>query len=151
MAGPLDKVLHPYDQKKVVDTIAAAERLSAGEIAVHVEGRVPGGDPIKRGQMLLTKLGVTRTRERNGVLIYAAVRDRRFAIIADSGINEPPNSPVWQEANHRMTIAFRRGAFGDGLCEGIKSVGRQLAQRFPRQADDKNEVSNDITTDETAL
>lgn len=149
--GPLDKVLHPYDQKKVVDTIGLSERLSSAEIAVHVEGRVPGGDPVKRGTTLLTKLGITRTRERNGVLIYAAVRDRRFAIIADQGVAEPPESKFWDEAMQRMTIAFRRGAFGDGLCECVKSVGRQLAKKFPRQSDDKNEVSNDITTDETAL
>ena len=151
MAGPLDKVLHPYDQKRVVEAIGAAERLSSGEIAVHVEGRVPGGDPIKRGTELLTKLGITRTRERNGVLLYAAVRDRRFAIVADQGIGEPPTSKFWEEAMHRMTIAFRGGRFGDGLCEGIKSVGRALSKKFPRQSDDKNEVSNEITTDENAL
>jgi uncharacterized membrane protein len=151
MSGPLDKVLHPYEQKKVVETIGQAERMSCGEIAVHVEGRVPGGDPIKRGQALIQKLGITRTRERNAVLIYAAVRDRRFAIIADTGVNEDPTSKVWDEALKRMTIAFRGGRFGDGICEGVKSVGRELAKKFPRQSDDTNEVSNEITTDETAL
>ncbi len=151
MSGPLDKVLHPFDQKKVVEAIGLAERLSSAEIAVHVEGRVPQGDAVKRGTALLTKLGITRTRERNGLLVYAAVWDRAFAIVADTGIGEPPQSPFWQEANYRMTIAFRRGAYGVGLVEGIRSVGRQLATRFPRQTDDKNEISNEITTDEAAL
>lgn len=151
MGTPLDKVLHPYDQKRVVSTIGLAERLSCGEIAVHVEGRVPGGNPIKRGQDLIQKLGITRTRERNAVLIYAAVRDRRFAVIADQGVGEAPESAYWDEAMQRMTIAFRGGRFGDGLCEAVKSVGKQLAKKFPRQSDDTNEVSNEITTDETAL
>jgi uncharacterized membrane protein len=147
MGIPLDKVLHPYDQKRVVETIGAAERLSAGEICVHVEGRCPGNDPVKRATKLLSELGVTRTRERNGVLIYAAVRDRRFAVVGDVGVNEDPSSPFWAEALNRMTVAFRRGAFGDGICGAIKSVGAQLAKRFPRAPDDKNEVSNEITTD----
>src|SRR5260221_8107536 len=106
MPGPLDKVLHPYDQKRVVDAIGAAERFSAGEIAVHVEGRCPGNDPNKRANTLLTKLGVTRTRERNGVLIYVAVRDRRFAIIGDVGVNA--DAQFWSEASQRLTIAFRK-------------------------------------------
>src|SRR5258706_9744320 len=144
MSGPLDKVLHPYDQKRVVDAIGAAERLSAGEICVHVEGRCPGNDPIKRATTLLTKLGVTRTRERNGVLIYVAVRDRRFAVVGDVGINA--DAQFWAEAMQRLTAAFRKGAFGEGICGAIKSVGTQLAKKFPRQADDKNEVSNEITT-----
>ena len=151
MGTPLDKVLHPYDQKRVVDTIGLAERMSCGEIAVHVEGRVPGGNPVKRGQELIQKLGITRTRERNAVLIYAAVRDRRFAIIPDQGVGEAPESPYWDEAMVRLTIAFRGGRFGDGLCEAVKSVGKQLAKKFPRQSDDTNEVSNEITTDEAAL
>jgi uncharacterized membrane protein len=145
----LDKVLHPYDQKRVVDAIGAAERLSAGEICVHVEGRCPGNDPLKRATTLLTKLGVTRTRERNGVLIYVAVRDRRFSVVGDVGINA--DDQFWNEAMQRLTVAFRKGAFGDGICGAIKSVGVQLSKKFPRQPDDKNEVSNEITTDETAL
>jgi len=151
MGIPLDKVLHPYDQKRVVEAIAAAERLSAGEICVHVEGRCPGNDPVKRATTLLTKLGVTRTRDRNGVLVYAAVRDRRFAVIGDVGIGEEPSSAFWAEALQRMTVAFRRGAFGDGLCGAVKSVGLQLSKRFPRAPDDKNEVSNEITTDESTF
>jgi uncharacterized membrane protein len=151
MGIPLDKVLHPYDQKRVVDSIAAAERLSAGEICVHVEGKCPGNDPVKRATALLSKLGVTRTRERNGVLVYAAVRDRRFAVVGDVGIGEEANSPFWEEALQRMTVAFRRGAFGDGICGAVKSVGFQLSKRFPRQPDDKNEVSNEITTDESTF
>ena len=37
MAGPLDKVLHPTDQTKIVDAIRNAERVTSGEIKVHVE------------------------------------------------------------------------------------------------------------------
>jgi len=149
MPGPLDKVIHPIEQKRIVNAIAAAERMCSGEIAVHIEGRCPTNDPLKRAQDLFPKLGITRTRERNGVLIYVAARERRFAIIGDVGINEEPTSKFWDEAKQRMTFALRRGAVGEGVCNAIQSVGVQMGKRFPRQADDKNELDNEITTDET--
>jgi len=140
MAGPLDKVLHPTDQQRIIGAIKSAERLTSGEIKVHVEGKCPGGDP--------PKLGLTRTRERNGVLIYVATRDRRFSILGDTGVHEDVGSQFWAEAVQRMTIAFRRGAFGDGIVGAIQSVAPRMAKKFPRKAEDKNEIDNDITTDE---
>jgi uncharacterized membrane protein len=148
MAGPLDKVIHPIDQKRIMEAIASAERMCSGEIMVHIEGRCPHGDPQKRVEELVPKLGVTRTRERNAVLVYAATRDRRFAFHADIGIGEEPSSRFWDDARQRMTLAFRRGAFGDGLCSAILTIGAQLGKRFPRQSDDKNELENEISTDE---
>lgn len=148
MAGALDKVIHPIDQKRIVAAIAAAERMCGGEIAVHVEGRCPTPDPQKRAGELFPKLGLTRTRDRNAVLIYVATRDRRFAIHGDVGIGEDPASKFWDEAKQRMTFAFRRGAFGDGVVSAIQTLGQQLGKRFPRAADDKNELDNEITTDE---
>lgn len=148
MAGPLDKVLHPTDQTRIVDAIKAAERLTSGEIKVHVEGRCPAPDPMKRAQELFAKLGLTRTKERNGVLIYVAVRDRRFTILGDAGIHEEVGSQFWAEAVERMSIAFRRGAFGEGIVSAIQAVAPRLAHRFPRKPDDKNELDDDISTDE---
>jgi uncharacterized membrane protein len=150
MAGPLDKVLHPADQARVVEAIKAAERLTSGEIKVHVEGRCPGGDPLKRAQELFPKLGLTRTKERNAVLFYIATRDRRFCVLGDSGIHEEVGSQFWSEAVQRMTIAFRRGAFGDGIVGAIQSVAQRMQKRFPRKSDDRNEIDNDISTDESA-
>lgn len=150
MAGALDKVLHPADQARIIEAIKAAERLTSGEVKVHVEGRCPGGDPLKRAQELFTRLGLTRTKERNAVLLYIATRDRRFSILGDSGIHEEVGSQFWAEAVQRMTIAFRRGAFGDGIVGAIQSVAGRMQKRFPRKSDDRNEIDNDISTDETA-
>src|SRR5688572_24614246 len=115
MAGPLDKVIHPKEQLRILEAIRNAERLTGGELKVHIEGRCPVPDPVKRAQELFSKLGVTRTKDRNGVLVYVATRERRFAIIGDQGIGEDPSSPYWEDARQKMTIAFRRGAYGDGI------------------------------------
>ena len=149
MAGALDKVIHPTDQQKIVDAIRAAERTTAGEIKVHVEQRCPGGDPLKRATDLFARLGLTKTRDRNAVLIYVATRDRKFAILGDKGIHEEVGSAFWAEAAQRMKVAFARGAFGEGIAGAVQSVGQRLAAKFPRKSDDVNEIDNEITTDET--
>jgi uncharacterized membrane protein len=145
----LDKVLHPTDQTKIVDSIRAAERLTSGEVKVHVEQHCRGGDPYKRATDLFRRLGLTRTKERNAVLIYVATLDRRFAILGDSGIHEDVGAAFWAEAAQRMKVAFARGAYGEGISGAVQSVGQRLAKKFPRKADDVNEIDNEISTDET--
>jgi uncharacterized membrane protein len=147
MAGPLDKVIHPKEQQRILDAIHNAERLTSGELKVHVEGRCPS-DPPKRAQELFGKLGLTRTKERNGVLLYVATRERRFHILGDQGIGEDSSSAFWDEARNRMTIAFRRGAYGDGIVGAIHAIAERMARRFPRGVGDKNEIDNEISTDE---
>jgi uncharacterized membrane protein len=149
MPGILDKVLHPTDQTKIIDAIRAAERNTSGEVKVHVEARCPGGDPYQRAVVLFQRLGLTKTKERNAVLIYVATRDRKFSILGDSGIHEEVGSAFWSDAVQRMRVAFARGAFGEGIAGAVQSVGSRLAKKFPRQVDDVNEIDNEITTDDT--
>ena len=149
MVGALDKVIHPTDQQKIVDAIRAAERVTSGEVKVHIEQRCPGGDPYKRAVDQFARLGLTKTKDRNAVLIYVATRDRKFAILGDKGIHEEVGSAFWAEAAQRMKVAFARGAFGEGIAGAIQSVGQRMAAKFPRKADDVNEIDNEITTDET--
>jgi uncharacterized membrane protein len=141
--------LHPIDQQKVVDAIRAAERVTSGEIKVHVEARCPGGDPYKRAVDLFARLGLTHTRDRNAVLIYIALRDRRLSILGDKGIHEEVGSAFWADAIQRMNVAFARGAFGEGIAGAVQSVGQRLAKKFPHKADDVNEIENEISTEDT--
>src|SRR5690349_18751477 len=102
----LDQLLPETDQSRVVEAIQAAERGTSGEIKVHVEARCPGGDAMKRAELLFQKLGLHQTRERNGVLIYVALGDRKFALRGDQGIHEAVGSPFWAEAAAAMKDAF---------------------------------------------
>ncbi|MDB4971195.1 MAG: hypothetical protein JWN44_6884 [Myxococcales bacterium] len=149
MSGRLDKVLHPSDQEKIVDAIRAAERVTAGELKVHVEARCAGGDAYKRAADLFGRLGLTKTKDRNAVLIYVATRDRKFSILGDTGIHEEVGAAFWAEAVQRMKVAFARGAFGEGIAGAVQSIGQRMAKKFPRKPDDVNEIDNEITTDDT--
>jgi uncharacterized membrane protein len=141
----LDRLLSKADQERVVAAIRAAEKQTSGEIKVHVEGRCPG-KPWPRALALFAQLGLDKTRERNAVLIYVAVRSKKFALLGDSGIHEEVGSAFWSEAAGRMQGAFRRGAIGDGLVGAVEAIGARLAQKFPPRSDDQNEISDDISS-----
>ena len=142
---------HPHhffareEKKRIAQAIAAAEAKTSGEIRVHVEAE-SGGDPVARAQEVFARLGMDRTAARNGVLIYLAVRERRFAIIGDSGIDKVVPPGFWEETKEVMAGYFRKGKFVAGVAHGIESAGMHLAEYFPRRADDVNELTDEIST-----
>jgi uncharacterized membrane protein len=132
------------DKDRLLAAIQAAERLTSGEIRIHVESGA-GGDPIRRAAGVFEELGMTRTQLRNGVLIYLAVKDRKFAIIGDRGIDAAVPENFWEETKELMGREFQAGRFVDGVCLGIRLAGERLAQHFPYRSDDVNELTDEIS------
>ena len=64
--------------------IAQAEKATSGEIRVHLEEKC-GDDVIKRATQIFAKLNMHKTELKNGVLIYLAVKDKKFAITGEIG------------------------------------------------------------------
>jgi uncharacterized membrane protein len=142
---PLDELIAKPEQARVVAAIQATERRTSGEIRVHVEEHCPGGDAYRRAVELFEQLGLTRTRQRNGVLVYVAVADHRMAVLGDKGIHEDVGPDYWREVLEAMRAAFKQGALGDGLVAAVSSVGDRLAAKFPPNGDDENELPDEIS------
>ena len=132
------------NEKLIVEAIERAETNTSGEIRVHIESKCKG-EVLDRAAWLFKKLGMQTTVARNGVLIYLSVNDRKFAIIGDSGINKVVPSGFWDEIKTMMVSHFKQGEFAVGLINGIEMSGQQLKQYFPHQADDVNELPDEIS------
>ena len=135
----LPKIDHP----SVVAAIGAAELKTSGEIRV-VLSRRKITEPVAEAQRQFARLGMTKTAARNGVLILLAPRSRTFAVIGDQGVHEKCGAAFWTELAAAMTEYFKRGDFTAGLVHGIDRAGALLAEHFPRQADDRNELPDEI-------
>ncbi len=131
------------DNDRIVAAIADAERKSSGEIRVHVTGRKPE-DLERRARHRFELLGMTNTAERNGVLLYIAPAVRRFQILGDAGIHEKAGPDFWREVASEMEERFRRGAFTEGIIQGVAKVGEILARHFPRAKQDRDELPDAI-------
>ena len=134
------------EKKRITDAIAEAEKNTSGEIRLHAEGHCKI-DVLDRAAYVFKKLGMHEIEQRNGVLFYLAVHDRKFAIIGDAGINRVVPADFWNEIKETMLGYFKEGKFTDGLTKGILMAGEQLKANFPFHKDDVNELSNEISFD----
>ncbi len=134
----------PEQQKAITKAIADAELQTSGEIRVHIENTLKG-DVLDRAAYLFRQLSMNKTRLRNGVLIYLAVKSRQFAILGDSGIHKAVPESFWDNIKHRMLLDFRENKFTEGLIAAISAAGEQLKKHFPHLDNDKNELPDDIS------
>ena len=133
------------DQKKeITNAIARAELNTSGEIRLHVDNRCKI-DALDCAAGWFEKLKMHPTEKRNGVLFYLAIKDKKFAIIGDAGINAVTPENFWDDIKEVMLSHFREDKFAEGLIKGIEMAGDQLKKHFPYQSDDKNELPDDIS------
>ncbi len=128
----------------IKQAIMNAELDTSGEIRVHIDSKCKG-EVMDRAFEVFKKLKMHDTGLRNGVLFYLAVKNRKFAIIGDKGINEVVPEDFWEELKSDMLDAFREENFTDGLIDGITRTGTHLKQHFPYQTDDVNELPDEIS------
>jgi uncharacterized membrane protein len=134
----------PEEQDDIKQAIMNAELDTSGEIRVHIES-VCKGEVLDRAAFMFQKLGMTKTEQRNGVLIYLAVRNRKFAIIGDTGIHHTVPDDFWDNIKSKMLDFFRDEKFCDGLIYAVTESGSHLKKYFPHKRDDVNELPDDIS------
>jgi uncharacterized membrane protein len=132
------------EQDDIKLAIMNAELDTSGEIRVHIES-VCKGDVLDRAAFIFKKLGMAKTVQRNGVLIYLAVRNRKFAILGDKGIHNTVPPDFWDNIKLKMLDYFRDEKFCEGLIYAISEAGSHLKQYFPHSKDDINELPDDIS------
>ncbi|HAK75583.1 putative membrane protein [Runella defluvii] len=138
-------LLTSSQQEQVVAAIRSAELVTSGEVRVHIETNCLESDVIERAKQVFADLGMHRTDLKNGVLFYLATDDRKFAVLGDKGINERVPDNFWNNVRDTMRAHFKKNEFAEGLSQGIQLAGEQLKTFFPRQANDINELSDDIS------
>ncbi len=143
----LDNFISKPDQGRVVAAIGEAEKMTSGEIRVHLTPRC-SDDVMYDAIQAFDRLGMYKTRHRNGVLIFVAFESRKFAILGDSGINDVVPTGYWDDEKEILLEYFKNGDPATGLCSVISRVGTKLKAWFPIEDDDVNELSNEISYEE---
>ena len=131
----------------IVTAIREAEQKTSGEIRVFISHRKDVQDPLARATKRFEKLGMTKTRHRNGVLIYVAPHTRKFAVVGDTAVHRKCGEVFWSELAAEMTDHFKQSHFSRGIIHAVRKAGDLLAQHFPPSPDDRNELSDDVQHD----
>jgi len=98
------------------------------------------------GLASFTEQGLHYTKDHTGILILVSLLEHRVEVLADRGINQKVTPGTWDEIVHTITTGIKTGQACDSLCNAIARCGEILAIHFPRQADDKDELSNRLVT-----
>lgn len=132
------------DLEAVARAVAEAERHTSAEIRVHLDHSCEG-DALQQAIKVFERLGMHRTVERNGVLIYISVTDRKLAIIGDKGIHDRVGEAYWQALVAAVRERMSQQQSRAGLVLALAEVGRELSRHFPRRPADKNELSDEVS------
>lgn len=138
--------LAKLDRNRIVDAIGAAEKMTSGEIRVHIQPRSYGEIRVV-AEKTFERLGMTKTAARNGVLLFIACEEQNFVILGDSGIDARVPANFWNDIASNLNHRFRHGEFTDGIVDAIHSAGVELRTYFPRKDDDVNELTNEINVE----
>lgn len=148
MANLVKSFLSKEDLKAVAEAITETERHTSGEIRVAIrQKRAKHESKLSVEQLArleFARLGMVKTVERTGVLLFILIEAREFFILADEHINQRVAPKTWEGIAREMAAKFAKAEYRDGLQAAVKSVGEHLASHFPIRKGDKNELPNDI-------
>jgi putative membrane protein len=85
------------------------------------------------------------TRDRTGVLIFAALAEHRVEVIADDGIYAAAPNAVWDAVVADLVAGLKRGAIADGFVAAVARTGAILAAHVPPRPGDANELPDGLT------
>ena len=135
--------LSRIDVPRIEAALRAAERRTSGELRVSVAPFFWGS--IERAaRRAFVRLGMTGTRQRNGVLFFVVPARRRFTVIGDEGIHARVGQAFWDDTARLLATHFSRGDFTGGLVAAIALVGDRLAEHFPWTPGDVNELPDSV-------
>ncbi len=135
----------PEENQRIVSAIREAEKLTSGEIRVYVESHCRFVDPVDRAIELFYGLKMEKTEQRNGVIVYIAIRDHQLAVYGDEGIHQRVGEVFWKAEVRQMLNAFSATNHADGIIQMVKHIGEALCEHFPYDAEtDRNELPDEI-------
>jgi len=88
--------------------------------------------------------GMARKHNRAGVLIFVSLTERYARIVADDGIASKVHQSVWQDAIDALLERAGAGEITEGFVIAVEKCGRVLAEHFPPESDDKDELPDRI-------
>ncbi len=136
------------EMERISSMIAEVERHTIGEVRVSIQKDKPFKDRKLNVYELAVKnfyeLGMNKTKDKTGVLIYLLLSDKKFQIIGDEGINKKVSKEFWDVLALKTAEHFKNNKFEDGIKFAVNEVGTVLKREFPMKKGDTNELSNDV-------
>ena len=105
----ITKYFSKIDLVKIREACTKAEKTTSGEIRVSIlQKRTKKQKELPIRDIALQEfysIGMDKTRDKTGILIFILLKEKQFQIIADEGINNQVDPDTWQkEADSLVNI-----------------------------------------------
>lgn len=100
---------------------------------------------LVRAKLAFLDESVFRTRDRSGMLLFVALRERRALLLADEGISAGVEPEEWRAIIDQLVAAIAAGRPAVGMIAAIEACGVLLKRHGPpARPDDSDEISDDL-------
>jgi len=89
-------------------------------------------------------LGLQKTSNYQAVMIFVSLYEQYIEIIADSAISAKIDNALWQSTVDAFLEKVKNDQFEEGYVQAIYKIGAILAEHFPIEANDKNELPDGL-------
>ncbi|MPZ57566.1 MAG: hypothetical protein GEU91_13915 [Rhizobiales bacterium] len=88
--------------------------------------------------------GLTRKKDRTGILIFVSLAERYARIVADDGIAARVPQPEWRGAVDALVVHMHDGRVADGFISAIDICATILATHFPHTETSRDELPDRV-------
>ena len=141
------RFLSALDRERLESAIRDAERGTTADLRVAVLPHVRGA-VAKIAELTAHRLGMTRSPERNGVLVVVLPGRRQFHVWGDRAVHERVGDAFWRSVADAVAERFRAGDYTGGLLAAIERIGPELAEHFPSVPGAGRHVHSDDVVEE---
>lgn len=144
----IKKYLSKEELDSITNHIAEIEKFTSGEIRICFKKNTAWAErKLTSREMALKefhKLGMHNTKYKTGVLLYILFKERKFEVVADTGINDKISDEKWDLIKNHLINEFKEGQYKNGIIKALDEIKEVLLVEFPVKDDDTNELPNDI-------
>jgi putative membrane protein len=98
----------------------------------------------RRAQLEFYASRINDTSARAGVLLFASLLERRAVVLADAAIASKLPASAWEDVAGLLLQGLGRGDFSTGFVEAVDRAGARLAEHFPAERHERNELPNEL-------
>ncbi|MBT5413092.1 MAG: hypothetical protein HOH66_02670 [Rhodospirillaceae bacterium] len=99
----------------------------------------------RHARLLFLDLGLHRTKNRTGVMLFVSLAERYVEIIADDGVQRHlDGNEAWEKVVADFVAAVKAGRPAEGMTGAVEACAAVLAAHLPRAPDDENELPDHL-------
>lgn len=147
----IQRILSKEELKQLSAQIAGIEEKTSAEIRVVVRHKRHWSERKLTARQVAERefklLGMTKTKEGTGILVFILVGERRFELLADYGIIKVLPDDYWIRLAQKLSEHFSKQNFFHGLRTSLAEIGEVLESKLPPSGSNPDELPNDIIED----